>query len=231
METKAAKCCIERKTFRIQKKELFLENDQLLELIISQDLMHTAMKSYVAIVDYQSMEKSYIEEYDKNLKLDTKLSKMNDMDAPEFQEFFIINELKAQLKAKESSISNQKEHISTLKGKSVSDSNVPVNNANVIAPGMFRIDLEAHDYYLRENKQHADSLCRIVEQARPLNPIEEHLGYACKFTTRIKELLVYVTNTCSSSKVERLKGSTSASGSQPLGNTKKNRISGTIGSN
>ncbi|GJW07762.1 retrovirus-related pol polyprotein from transposon TNT 1-94 [Tanacetum coccineum] len=131
------------------------------KLIITQDLMHTAVKSYVAIADYQSMEKSYIEEYDKNLKLDTKLSKMNDM----------------------------------------------------------------------ENKQHADSLCRIVEQARPLNPIEEHLGYACKFTTRIQELLVYVTNTCPSSKVERLKGSTSASGSQPLGNTKKNRISQTTSSN
>ncbi|GJS44097.1 hypothetical protein Tco_0569140, partial [Tanacetum coccineum] len=205
-----------------------IDAEETLELA-EENLVHTAVNSYVAIADYQSMEKSYIEEYDKNLKLNTELSKMNDMvekgvynelsntcsklekrcitleiklhqskesfqnnkpcnnqDAPEFQEFLIINELKAQLKAKESSISNQKTHIATLKGKSVSDSNVPVNNAN-------------------ENKEHANSLYRILEQARALNLIEEHLGYACKFTTRIQELLVYVTNTCPSSKVESKK--------------------------
>ncbi|GJT52193.1 retrovirus-related pol polyprotein from transposon TNT 1-94 [Tanacetum coccineum] len=45
----------------------------------------------------------------------------NKQDAPEFPAFFEINELKAQLKAKDNSISKFKDYIATLKGKSVSE--------------------------------------------------------------------------------------------------------------
>ncbi|GJX94069.1 hypothetical protein Tco_0348655 [Tanacetum coccineum] len=51
MESEVEQCFVERKCFEIQKKELFLKNDQLLELIISQDIMHTVVNSYDAIVD------------------------------------------------------------------------------------------------------------------------------------------------------------------------------------
>ncbi|GJW61786.1 hypothetical protein Tco_0111121 [Tanacetum coccineum] len=285
------KCSVDKKSFEIQKKELLLENDRLLELIISQDLVHTAVNLLAAIVDYQIMEKSYTEEYNRNQTLAAKLSKMNELsktclrlenrciclelklqqnkesfqnnrycnnpDAPAFKELFIINDLKAQLQANESSISKLRAHIATLKCKSMSDNNVSINNANLIAPEMFR----------------------IVEQARALNPIDAHLDYACKFTTRIQDLLVYVNETCPSSQVESkklvavtpkniirqvrflepkqstsntptladsqtskitnkplltstgMKSSTSASGSQPSGNTKKNKISRTTSSN
>ncbi|GKA67692.1 hypothetical protein Tco_0767609 [Tanacetum coccineum] len=63
MKYEVEQCFVDKKCFDIQKKERFLENDRLLELIISQDLVHTAMNSYAVIVDYQNMEKSYIEEY------------------------------------------------------------------------------------------------------------------------------------------------------------------------
>ncbi|GJS13734.1 hypothetical protein Tco_0408206 [Tanacetum coccineum] len=221
-----------------------------MESEVEQYLVHTAVNSYAVIVNYQSMEKSYTEEYNRNLTLEAELSKMNKLsttcsrlenhciflelkiqqnkesfqnnrscnnpDAPAFKEFFVINDLKAQLKANESSISKMRAHIETLKGESVSDNNVSINNANVIARGMFRVDLEplslklkknieARVYYLQETKEHANSLHRIVEQARALNLIDDHLDYACKFTTRIKELLVYVNETCPSSQVKSKK--------------------------
>ncbi|GJX26478.1 hypothetical protein Tco_0232774 [Tanacetum coccineum] len=53
---------------------LKMENDRLMELLVSQDLVHTAVNSLVAINDYKSMEKSYIEEYERNLKLAAELS-------------------------------------------------------------------------------------------------------------------------------------------------------------
>ncbi|GJS40382.1 hypothetical protein Tco_0565425 [Tanacetum coccineum] len=62
----------------------------------------------------------------------------SNLDAPALNEFFVINDLKAQLQAKESSISKLRAHIATLKGKNVSDNNESVNNASVIAPRMFR---------------------------------------------------------------------------------------------
>ncbi|GKC01274.1 hypothetical protein Tco_0987410 [Tanacetum coccineum] len=52
METEAAKCYVERKTFAIKEKELLFENDRLLELISSQDLIHTLVNTLAAIADY-----------------------------------------------------------------------------------------------------------------------------------------------------------------------------------
>ncbi|GKD48355.1 retrovirus-related pol polyprotein from transposon TNT 1-94 [Tanacetum coccineum] len=122
---------------------------------------------------------------------------------------------------------------------------------------------------MTQTKEHDDTLREIIEQARAQQPLNSALDYACKFTTCIQELLVYVSATCPSSlnvneklvaitpinknKKVRLeepekstsntptqadsqnskitnqplltstgvKNSTSGSGSQPLGNTKK----------
>ncbi|GKA24015.1 hypothetical protein Tco_0710048 [Tanacetum coccineum] len=171
----------DKQYFEIQKKELLIENDQKLEQIISQDIICTAMHSY------------------------------EDLDASEFKEFFEIKELKAQLQKKSTTISNLKDHIAKLKGKSVSDCTVPVNNSNVISLGMYKLDLqplspklkknrEARVDYLKQTKEHADTLRDIVEQARALKPLDNALDYACKFTTCIHKLLVYVSATCSSSR-------------------------------
>ncbi|GJZ76124.1 hypothetical protein Tco_0640589 [Tanacetum coccineum] len=70
---------VDNKCFEIQKKELIIENDRLLELIISQDIIHIAVNSLADIVDYKSMEKSYVDEYNESLKLKTELSKKKDM--------------------------------------------------------------------------------------------------------------------------------------------------------
>nr|GEU53660.1 hypothetical protein [Tanacetum cinerariifolium] len=78
IKSEAAKCCVERKSFKIKEKELLLENDRLLELIISQDLVHTAMNSLAEIIDYQSMEKSFLDEYSKYVELKAKISKKNE---------------------------------------------------------------------------------------------------------------------------------------------------------
>nr|GFB82001.1 hypothetical protein [Tanacetum cinerariifolium] len=79
METEAAKCFVERKTFEIKEKELLLEKDNLLELFISQDLVHTAVNSLAKIIDYQSMEKSFFDEYSECVELKAELTKKNEM--------------------------------------------------------------------------------------------------------------------------------------------------------
>ncbi|GJW26541.1 hypothetical protein Tco_0040352 [Tanacetum coccineum] len=138
---------------------------------------------------------------------------------------------------------------------------------------------EVHVDYLKKATEHVDTLRDIVKQARFQQPLDNALDYACKFTTRIQELLVYVSATCPSSlhvneklvtitpmqKIKKVrfeepkkstsntpthadsqnskitnqplltstgvKCSTSANGSQPSGNTKKNKISQTASSN
>ncbi|GJY27394.1 hypothetical protein Tco_0402120 [Tanacetum coccineum] len=51
-----------------------IENDRLIELLVSQDLVHTVVNSLAVINDYKCMERSYIEEYERNLKLVVELS-------------------------------------------------------------------------------------------------------------------------------------------------------------
>ncbi|GKB09339.1 hypothetical protein Tco_0837651 [Tanacetum coccineum] len=96
----------------------------------------------------------------------------------------------------------------------MSDQNVV--SACVISLGMFKLDIEplssklknhreAHEDYLKKTKKHTDTLRGIVEQARRVHPSDPYLEYACKFTIRVHELLVYVSETCPSSKVERTK--------------------------
>ncbi|GJY65838.1 retrovirus-related pol polyprotein from transposon TNT 1-94 [Tanacetum coccineum] len=182
-------------TMDVLKKETKEKEDKYIEeiLIISQDLIHTVVNSYVAIVDYVNMEKSYLDEYNKCLELKAELSKKNEMvekaNALEFKEFFKINNLKAQLEGKDTSISNLKKHIANLKGKVIADCSKFLNDSRVTAHGMYKLDLqplsstlrknkEVHEDYLKVTKEHADTLRRIVEQDRDLEPSDNELDYA-----------------------------------------------------
>nr|GEV65263.1 integrase, catalytic region, zinc finger, CCHC-type, peptidase aspartic, catalytic [Tanacetum cinerariifolium] len=55
------------------------KNNRLMELLISQDLVHTAVISLVAINDYKTMQQSFMDEYNETLVLKAKLAKNNDM--------------------------------------------------------------------------------------------------------------------------------------------------------
>ncbi|GJV51443.1 retrovirus-related pol polyprotein from transposon TNT 1-94 [Tanacetum coccineum] len=69
-----------------------------------------------------------------------------------------------------------------------------------LAPGLLKIETEpinayfknnrvVHRYYLRVTKEHVARLQELLKQARSLKPLDEHIGYASKFATRIHELL------------------------------------------
>ncbi|GKF58385.1 hypothetical protein Tco_0171922 [Tanacetum coccineum] len=146
----------------IAMETLKLENDRLMKLLISQDIVYTHVNTIAVIKDMNSMQQSYVEEYEENLKLRAELDKKNDLvgkavynklskrcsrlkqrfisqeiklqqqkesfqnkspsinqNAPEFSEFFKINEMQARLEAKDLSIKKLHEHIANLKGKNV----------------------------------------------------------------------------------------------------------------
>nr|GEW51614.1 retrovirus-related Pol polyprotein from transposon TNT 1-94 [Tanacetum cinerariifolium] len=106
-----------------------------------------------------------------------------------------------------------KETLSKLKGK------VVVNEAitlHPIDPELLKIDFAplapklrnnrtAHSDYLKHTHEETATLREIVKNERLLNPLNTSLDYACKYTKRVNLL-------------------SSASGSQPQGNTKKDRI-------
>nr|GEZ10213.1 hypothetical protein [Tanacetum cinerariifolium] len=89
METDVETCSVKRKYFEIEKKEMFIENDRLLEHIICQDVMciamHANLETKCALpandnnLEYAKMEQSYIDEYNKCLELEVELFEKKDM--------------------------------------------------------------------------------------------------------------------------------------------------------
>ncbi|GKD31639.1 hypothetical protein Tco_1242417, partial [Tanacetum coccineum] len=45
-------------------------------------------------------------------------------------------------------------------------------------------------------QEQANTLRKIVEQAKVKQPLDSELDFACKYATRIQELLIYVQDTC-----------------------------------
>ncbi|GJS82600.1 hypothetical protein Tco_0749141 [Tanacetum coccineum] len=50
--------------------------------------------------------------------------------------------------------------------------------------------------YLKVTKEHITILNELLEEARALKPLDEHIGHASKFAVQIQELLVYVSASC-----------------------------------
>ncbi|GJW78739.1 hypothetical protein Tco_0140421 [Tanacetum coccineum] len=150
--------------------------------ILYQDVMCIALHADVEIncvvptnddnLAYTKMEQSYIEEYGKVLEIEAGLSRKKNM-----VEKVVYNEL-----------SNR---CSKLENRCIS---LEIKICHHFLQSLW--NREVHVDYLQQAKEHADTLRAIVKQAKALKPLDSALDYACKFTTRIQELLVYVNATC-----------------------------------
>ncbi|GKA72975.1 hypothetical protein Tco_0779191 [Tanacetum coccineum] len=79
METEVEQLTVDRKYFDIEKKELLIKNERLLEQIISQDIVCIARHSYDGLVKYKEIEQSFIDEYSRCVQLEAELSKKKDI--------------------------------------------------------------------------------------------------------------------------------------------------------
>nr|GEW09365.1 hypothetical protein [Tanacetum cinerariifolium] len=127
---------------------LKMENDRLMKLLVSQDLVHIAVSSLAAINDYKSMEKSYFEEYERNKKLAAELSQMNELSKT-------CSRLEQWLFA----LAMLKLELEPLSPK-------------------LKNNKEAYVDYIKIDKENADTLRDIVEQAGTSNPLDNALAYA-----------------------------------------------------
>ncbi|GKB45334.1 hypothetical protein Tco_0896087 [Tanacetum coccineum] len=140
-------------------------------------------------------------------------------------------DLKAQIQDKVFVITSLKNDLRKLKGKEIVENVVHTPSATTIAPGMFKLDLEplpprllqnreVYITYLRNTQEQADILREIVEQAKAKQPLDSELDLACKYATRIQELLVYVHDTCHNAITPSAKKVTI----KPMNNVKKVRF-------
>nr|GEY13950.1 hypothetical protein [Tanacetum cinerariifolium] len=128
------------------------------------------------------------------------------------------SDLNASLQEKALVITALKDTLRKLKGKAVVDKAVTLHpidpellriNVTLLAPKMLN-NKTAHYDYLKHTQVEIETLREIVKNERLLNPLNTSLDYACKYTKRLSSTRVNLP--------------TSASGSQPSGNTKRDKI-------
>ncbi|GJU57396.1 retrovirus-related pol polyprotein from transposon TNT 1-94 [Tanacetum coccineum] len=201
------------------------ENEPLLEQVINKDIVNIIMNSYVenAYVNVHECEKchkletellnknNFIEKeiYDKLFRSNTTLEKRCislEVDTQLNQEIF-QRDNSVSIQRKDLVITTLKNELRKLKGNDLADNIVTKHH---VAPKMLKVDVEpiapkllnnrtAHSYYIKHTQEQATILREVVEQGKSQNPINNPLDFA-------------------------LKPSTKASGSQPSGNTKKDKI-------
>ncbi|GKB82806.1 hypothetical protein Tco_0949701 [Tanacetum coccineum] len=244
---------LESKTFEVKMNQVLNENKRLLKQVISKDIVHILVNSSVNIASVNVHEcekclkletellnkKDFVEKeiYDKLFKSFTNLEKhcislevdiqhnqeifqrdnsVSNQSALSFGQLFELNELKAQSQEKDTVIKKLKERIKSLtlkndlrklKGKALVDNDVTKHPSD---PEMLKIDVEpitpkllnkqtAHSAYIKHTQEEATILRDLVDMLFKISTRSQSLESACR-------------------------PSTSASGSQPSSNTKKNKI-------
>nr|GEU28595.1 retrovirus-related Pol polyprotein from transposon TNT 1-94 [Tanacetum cinerariifolium] len=226
--------CVEKNKFQDKMKNVFKDNDRLLEKAISVDIVNIVVYDHVNFADkiVKSQEKDTVivklkerlkslsgnvqdgkiirelEEIETiNIELDHKMTKLV------AENEHLKQTYKQLLQEKVLVITTLKETLNKLKGKAVVTEAVSLHPVN---PELLKIDVAplapklrnnrtAHTDYLRHTQDETTTLREIVENERLLNPLNTSLDYACQYTKRVNLLF-------------------SVSGSQPQGNTKKDRI-------
>ncbi|GJX46973.1 retrovirus-related pol polyprotein from transposon TNT 1-94 [Tanacetum coccineum] len=142
-----------------------------------------------------------------------------------------ISNLKASLQEKVLVITDLKDDLRKLKGKALVDNDVTKYPSD---PEMLKIDVEpitpkllnkktTHSAYIKHTQEEAIVLKDRVEHVKSKYPLDHFLESACRYAKLIQELLAHISKTCPSVNNTGVKPSTSASGSQPSGNTKKDK--------
>ncbi|GKA94644.1 hypothetical protein Tco_0816682 [Tanacetum coccineum] len=79
MEAAVEQCFVDKKCCKIQQKQCLIENDQLLDKIISQDIMNIVLNSSVVICDSEKKNDESVDICNKCLELKVEFVKNNDV--------------------------------------------------------------------------------------------------------------------------------------------------------
>ncbi|GKB59539.1 hypothetical protein Tco_0915725 [Tanacetum coccineum] len=125
-----------------------------------------------------------------------------------------------------------KDDLRKLEGKALVDNDVTKHPSD---PEMLKIDVEpitpnllnkqtAHSAYIKHTQEEATVLRDLVKHVKSKYPLDQSLESAYRYAKLVQELLTNISKTCPSINNAGIKPSTSASESQPSGNTKKDNI-------
>nr|GEV84028.1 hypothetical protein [Tanacetum cinerariifolium] len=131
-------------------------------------------------------------------------------DTSDFDSVFVIEKMKASLQGKDNIIKQLKKQITQLQ-ETYSEADCTLNfraldsqitqltkktTALQAQNDLFRNNREAHLDYLRHLKESVETICKIVEEAKFIRPLNSLIVSACRYTKHSQELLEYTIGTC-----------------------------------
>ncbi|GJZ50789.1 retrovirus-related pol polyprotein from transposon TNT 1-94, partial [Tanacetum coccineum] len=199
MDLAVQQSLVEKQCLEIAKKELLLENDRLLQQIMSQDVFKE---------QFDSIKKSRVrtKEHSDSLIDKLKLKSVENED------------LKAQLQDKVFVITSLKNDLRKVKGKEIVDIAAQIPYANTIVPGMFKLDLEPLAPSAKKVAVTPKNKVKKVRFAEPLTSSSNIKQVESSKTSNSNTPVLSSTG---------LKCSTSKCGSKPTCNKRNDRISQT----
>ncbi|GJT70628.1 hypothetical protein Tco_1029914 [Tanacetum coccineum] len=225
---------LESRTFEVKMNQVLSENERLLAQAIDHDIVQTVV--HLSVNDgSQSQQKDTV-----IVKLKEQIKSLRGNVDDSKEQGLVIVALKNKLK-KLKGKALDKEAIETY---SV-DPNVSKDNVEPITPKLLN-KRTAHSSYIKHTQEEALVLKDIVEHVKANYPQDSLLESAFRYTKVIQDLLSHISRTCPSinnfdpqlvavtPRKKDKKGvrlSTSASGSQPSGNTRNDKIQQTPSSN
>ncbi|GJV67830.1 retrovirus-related pol polyprotein from transposon TNT 1-94 [Tanacetum coccineum] len=245
---------IESKTFEVKMNQVLNENERLLEQVMSKDIVNLLVNpfvenDYVNVHECQKCLKLETE-LQTDFEIFQRENSVSNQSVPSFDQLFELNELKAQSQEKDTVIKKLKERIKSLSGKmdkdKIKQDFEEIETINIELDHRVTKLIAENEHLKQTYKQLYDSIkptrIRLKEQCDDLiNQVNIKSAEISDLNASLQEKALAITalkdelrklkgkalvdnNVKFISNHPRVKQSTSASGSQPSGNTKKDKI-------
>ncbi|GJZ20521.1 hypothetical protein Tco_0557111 [Tanacetum coccineum] len=177
---------IDKQCAKIVKKNLLIENENLIADCLSNQLLYDVEKS--RCLDLEA-EMSKVHNESKHIsKLERGLPKLQ-FKVSTSSRFFDNNKSLTSLEQFESF------HLEVCQKQKVLDLVMYAIDVEPIPPRL-KNNKSAHLTYINHLKESVEIVREIVEEARVVKPLDNTLNYACQYTKLSQELVEYVIGTC-----------------------------------
>nr|GEV98207.1 retrovirus-related Pol polyprotein from transposon TNT 1-94 [Tanacetum cinerariifolium] len=203
LEAEVAQYAVDRKHDAIERKNLFIANDNLITECLSKEVFFVATNSELNVARFTEMHVANTIVEACCLTLKAELANLRDKSHHDNQEELInqfskleVNHLNMQLKYQ-----NLKDSLGN--NPSTPDKDTPDFDSVFVIGKMNNRD--AHLDYLRHLNKSVETIHDIVEEARVVRPLDRSIVSACRYTKHSQELLEYAIGTCPQGYQQRAK--------------------------
>ncbi|GKC46826.1 hypothetical protein Tco_1064548, partial [Tanacetum coccineum] len=169
MEAAVEQCSVDRKCCEIQQKQFLIENDRLLDKIISQEIVNIVLNSSVIICDSEKKNENSVDTCNKCLELEAELVKKNNVYIEILKRFSNLEQhcISLELQEKDTIISKLKETIHSLREAKVKQLTDEIETINTELEHSVEILLSENEKLHKEKEHLKKTYKELYDSIKP----------------------------------------------------------------